>query len=326
MRWTNALSCLWLFLVLAAVVVTGIAPRTGATERRTPAKQATFAAFANYVNLPSGKRGVADADGQVVEVAPYARIGAGSVVADELVLALLEPERVVSLSALGRKNAEEAHFFGKRATTEPMANLEGLLEQKLDLLFVHNMGTEAQLARARAAGMRIFNLGDMRGLATLIPNIQAVAAVLGVPERGERLAEKLMRRMRGVADTLKPAEKKRALYLVAYANKIYGGTRGTSYYDVLTSAGLIDVAADTFHDWPAYDPEQLLALDPELVVTQRGMAPSVCGIEGLQRLRACADGYRGFVEMSEGLMENAGPTMLEASEALFERVYGSRTP
>jgi hypothetical protein len=56
------------------------------------------------------------------------------------------------------------------------------------------------------------------------------------------------------------------------------------------------------------------------------MAASVCGIHGLEMLSACAEGHKGFVEMTEGTMESAGPAMLEASEALFARVYGSRAP
>jgi len=314
---------LWLFSILGAVALTGMSEVASPSERRAPERRSAFAASAHYVALPDGTRGLVDADGQVVPVAPYARIGSASVVADALLLALVEPERIASLSAYGRKSADEAHHYGARPATVPLADLEGLLEQKLDLLLVHDLGSEAQLARAREAGLRVFNLGEMRGLATLLPNIQAVSALLGVPERGERFAQKLARRMRGVADALPSAGRRRAIYASVFANKIYGGTSGTSYHDVLTHAGLIDAAADAYHDWPAYDPEQLLALDPELIVTQGGMGESLCRMHGLETLRACGDARKGVVEMPEGLMENPGPSMLDASEVLFERVYGS---
>ncbi len=324
MRWRSVLSGLWLFAVLSAVVGTGVTRVASNGERRTQTT-GVFAAGANYVTTPDGARGVADADGRATPIRPYARIGSSSMVADELLLSLVEPERIATLSEYGRKNAEDAHLYGARPTTAALSDIEGLLGQKLDLLLVHNIGSEAQLARVRDAGVVVFNLGEMRGLATLLPNIQAVSALLDVPERGERLAQKFMRRMTRVAAGLPEHERKRAIYLSAFNNNLYGGTRGTSYHDVLTQAGLIDAAARDHHDWPAYDPEILLALDPERVVTPAGMAASICRIHGLERLRACADEHRGVVEMPEGLMENPGLSMLEAVEVLFERVYGART-
>ena len=323
MRWSSALSGLWLFVVLAAVAVSGVTRVASKGERRGRTTS-VFAAGANYVTMSDGTQGVADADGRVVPIRRYARIGSSSMVADELLLSLVEPERITTLSEYGRKNAENSHLYGARPTTVALGAVEGLLAQKLDLLLVHNIGSEAQLARARDAGVAVFNLGEMRGLATLLPNIQAVSALLGAPERGERLARTFMRRMNRVAADLPESARKRGIYLSAFNHNLYGGTRGTSYHDVLTYAGLIDAAARDHHDWPAYDPELLFALDPERVVTAAGMADSICRIPGLERLRACADEHAGFVEMPEGLMENPGLSMLDAVEVLFEQVYGAR--
>jgi iron complex transport system substrate-binding protein len=187
----GVLSALWLLALLSAVALTGLARVDPGSKRRTPTQNAAQAASANYVTMSDGRQGVADADGHVVPVGAYSRIGSNSTVADDLVLALVEPERIVSLSDYGRKNAEEPHRWGKRPVTVELSNLEDLLAQKPDLLVVNHMGSEAQLARAREAGIVVFNLGEMRGLATLLPNIRAVSALLGVPERGERYAVKL---------------------------------------------------------------------------------------------------------------------------------------
>jgi len=69
----------------------------------------------------------------------------------------------------------------------------------------------------RDAGIQVFNLGEMRGLMTLLPNLLAVAVLLGDPERGERLADELQRRMAAVAADIPRTQRKRALYVSAYA-------------------------------------------------------------------------------------------------------------
>jgi iron complex transport system substrate-binding protein len=108
----------------------------------------------------------------------------------------------------------------------------------------------------------------------------------------------------------------------AYAGQLFGGTIGTSYHDVLQAAGLVDSAALHYRNWPHYDPEQLLQLDPEVIVAATTSAAQFCGISGLDHLRACAHGAAGVIGVDEALMSDPGLGMLDAAEALRARVYG----
>jgi iron complex transport system substrate-binding protein len=129
-----------------------------------------------------------------------------------------------------------------------------------------------------------------------------------------------------VAADLPRAERKRALYLAIYAGKLYGGTRGTSYHDVLTAAGLMDIAAERYSGWPQYDPEQLLQLDPPLIVTETGMGSQLCNDVWLRRLSVCTGSRSQLVEISNSLIGDPGLRMLDAAEALHDRVYAMRHP
>ena len=147
-----------------------------------------------------------------------------------------------------------------------------------------------------------------------------IGELLGDGERGRRYARTFRARLERVAAPLGNAPRRRALYLWALGGNLYGGTRGTNYHDVLTHAGLVDVAAERYSGWPQYRAEQIIALDPELVVTKEGLAEVVCGHPGLQQLAACRHPGR-VLTLPDGLIEEPGAAMLDAAELLFEKAY-----
>lgn len=260
-----------------------------------------------------------DAAGHPLPARRYQRIASASFHADRLLLALSEPERVIALSRSGRSRDPDAFLYGARAQLAAASDVEQLLALRVDLLVVNQLGSQSELARVRAAGIEVFDLGELRGLSNLEANICALASALGDRSRGERLYQRWSRRFRAVARDVAPAARKRALYVANYAGKLYGGTRGSSYHDVLEAAGLIDIAAERYRDWPNYDPEQLLALDPPLIVTEVGMGEQLCGNVWLRELSACKT--RAIVELPSQLIGNPGLGMLEAAETLHDMVY-----
>ena len=301
----------WLLLLLAAAVYLGSAA--------TPELEAP-------VHAARGDQPpLRDAVGHTPAQKHYKRIASSSGYADELLLALAEPERIVALSGQGYRSDLDAFRYGNRVLISGPGDLERLLSLRVDLLLITHFGGQADLARASEGGIEVFDLGDMRGLTTLEDNIRAVATLLGDPARGDRLWRSWSQQLRAIARDIPENERKGAMYVAIYANKIYGGTRGTSYYDVLTAAGLRDLAADKYRDWPQYDPEQLLSLDPPLIVTEGGMSAQLCNHTWLRTLRACARGetrqYQGIFEISRNLMGSAGLGILDAALELRELVY-----
>jgi iron complex transport system substrate-binding protein len=261
-----------------------------------------------------------DATGRSIPLRPYRRIASGSTLVDRLLLALAEPDRVVALTAHGARTSPWKHLYGRRARLESLDDLEAVLQLKTDLLIVNNGEDPGRVARLREVGVVVFDLGAMRGVQSLREQIPQVAALLGVPEAGEAYGETWMWRLRHVSAPLGDRPRRRAMYASIYGDRIFGGTAGSSYHDVLTYAGLVDIAAERFRNWPAYTSSDLLALAPELIVTKPGMRPLLCSQPGLDRLRACLD-PRGVVEIPSNLLDDPGPTMLEAAEQLFHQVY-----
>lgn len=323
MNRASMLRSAWLGTILVGIVAIALLRREAqaATHEYVPAMRG---AGVRLVTLRNGKQGLADAGGHVVPLADYRHIASGTTVADDLLLHLAEPERIAALTEYGKSTALEKQLYGDRPTLRSQHRIEQLKELGVDLLILNHLGAPAELARVREAGIEVFDLGEMRGLATLLPNMEAVAALLGDRERGVQLAERLKRRMHAVGSHIPKAQRKRALYVSAYGGQLFTGATRSSYNDVIEAAGLIDAAEGKFRDYAQVDPEQLLELDPDFVITQVTSRPTLCRISGLDRLRACANGAQGVLGVDDALIGDPGLGMLEAAERVHDLAYGQR--
>ena len=150
-----------------------------------------------------------------------------------------------------------------------------------------------------------------------------IAALLGDQARGERWAVAFARRLAGVSAHL-PAglTRRRACYVSAFGDELYGGTLGTSFNDVLTAAGLIDVAAERLRDWPKLSIEILIAIDPDTLVLNRGGAAAIRRLPGADALRALRS-PGGVLELDPALLQDPTLGILDAAEALVALAYPS---
>ncbi len=272
-----------------------------------------------------GPRSIVDATGVEVEVRSYRRILSGSHVADHLVVSLCERERILAVSGNGFPGAVDPAKFAGIPVFDRLSDVEALIELGPDLVVVNNFVSEGAVAQLRGAGLEVFDLGEMHGLDSFLEDARAVAAVIGAPERGERFASSFRARMRSVAADVPESARPLGMYLGPMGDFFYGGARETSYHDVLVHAGLRDAAA-AHVGWPSFTTEQILELDPEVLLTSSGNGAVICGRPGFERLRVCR-GEGRIVELPQELLVDPGAPMLEAAEALRREVHGEpRSP
>ena len=85
------------------------------------------------------------------------------------------------------------------------------------------------------------------------------------------------------------------------------------------------MAAERYRDWPQYRAEEVVALDPDLVVTKDGMAAAVCAHPGLARSVPAGTPGR-ILTLPGGLLDDPGVAMLDAAELLFAKAYPDLVP
>jgi iron complex transport system substrate-binding protein len=275
------------------------------------------------ISLPNGEHGVRDASGVVAPLRPYRRIASASLVSDSVLWELCEPERLVAVT---RKTKESTHFgyrHRQRAGIASAQDLEAILALHPDLLFTNRFGDPRYAAELRARGVVVFDLGEMLGLESLLPDITIIGRLVGADERAARLRTELLERLQAVAADIPRGARPRGLYLSAYGKQLFGGAAATSYHDVLEYGGVDDVAAPRYRGWPALDAERVLSLDPEVLVTKRGMAKEVCRAPGLGLLRPCR-GQGRIAELDNDLVDDPSLPILELAESLRTQIHGPR--
>lgn len=294
-------------LLLASAVLMG-ALLTGAISKRIPSTDGGLGAS------------VEDATGARIAVRDYSRIVSTSTIADQVLVELIDARRLLAVSGHTLRTQPSATYRDKIGV-ERARDIETIIELRPDIVFINNFVDRRHVERFKDAGLNVFDLGPMRGVETLLPNIRQLAAVLGVPGRGERLIEELETELAAVSADIGEEERQPALYVGLHGDRLYGGTVGTSFHDVLVGGGLIDIAAKAgFQGWPAYTNEQILSLDPPWIITNPQSEETLCRHPGFEALSACAKGQVRSV--ATDLLTDPGLGIVDAARAARNAVYG----
>jgi len=277
-------------------VATAVAPEEGATEMQ-------------------------DARGLVVPIRSYSRIVSLNPVADHLLLELVEPERLLAVTDYTLKGHRNAWKFGDRPGVGRAEDMEKIVALAPDLILISRFSDESFMARLREQGIQVFDLGDVRGLSTMMDNIAAIGALLEERERAASLMALIERRTADLEGAIQQQERPWGLYLSVAGDDFLGGSKGSNYADLLRLGGVRDLAEkEGYAFFPRYNSEELIEMAPELLVTQRGMGPVVCGHSVLRSLPACGPGGR-VIELGAEESWDSGLGILDEAARLQRKVF-----
>lgn len=265
--------------------------------------------------LPS----IRDARGRLVPIRDYSRIVAASLVSAEIVDAIVERERIAAFLSYAQLLPESGFQYRDKPGVESVGDVESILLMNPDIVFFNAHVDEATIARLEERRIAVFDLGPMVGVESYLQNTVTIATLLGLEERLERFVDGFERRLSRVRcnEQRPPAQ---AIVVTSVSGAYFGGTRGTSYADVMKYAGVEDAAAADFSGWPQYSPEMLLAMQPEWILTTENGVSSICSTATLRHLSACSKNQ--VVEIPSGYLNSVGSGILRAAELVHDAVYG----
>jgi iron complex transport system substrate-binding protein len=273
---------------------------------------------------PAQATELVDARGQTVPTGEYQRIVSLNIVADPMLLSLVEPTRIMAVSKYGRDQHPDGFRFDGRPSVAGADDLETVLSLKPDLVIASNFTDEAFRTRLRESNIQVFDLGDMRGVRTTLLNIRTLGQLLQQPERAARLEADYRMRLTALGAAIPAEEKVPGMYLSIFGDSMFGGTVGTSYADMLQLAGVHDLAAEHgYVEWPRFSPEQLLAIDPPMVITQAGMGTMLCRHSSLRQLACCQEGGR-VIEVPGRYHSDPGLGLIRAAHTVQQMVHPDR--
>jgi iron complex transport system substrate-binding protein len=170
-------------------------------------------------------------------------------------LVLLAPEDAVALSPLATDPSLSVVAAMARGMPWVRANAEAVLLLRPDLVLAGPYGAATTLATLERHGLRVERTGLPQSFAAIRAETRRMAAVLGVPARGEAL----LADMDATLAAIPPRPPIRALYLEARGYTVGPGSLEDA---VLRAAGFFDVGAGGRPGLEAIvaDPPQLLVV------------------------------------------------------------------
>lgn len=200
------------------------------------------------------------------------RIVSATLATDEILLALVEPSRLLAVTYLAVD--ETISNVPQAAAGVPHtvhADAEQLLALQPDLIFVASYLRPEVVRILQDAALPVFTFQEFESIAAIQGNIRLVAQAVGEETRGEAVVAEMNARLQAVAEPLRGIKARpRALYWEARG--LTAGAR-TSIDDIIAHAGGDNVAASLgLTGMATLSVEQVLALNPEVIFTG-GKAP-----------------------------------------------------
>jgi len=135
---------------------------------------------------------------------PPRRVASFNVCADQLVIALADPDQIVALSPNARDPA--ISVVAEKAAGYPLLGrtAESMVPLKPDLVLVGPWDRPLTQRMLHVLGFRIVNVPLINDLTTGIAQIREIAKLLGHPERGEALIAEIEAARRRLAEAPRP--------------------------------------------------------------------------------------------------------------------------
>ncbi|MEV6279794.1 ABC transporter substrate-binding protein [Nocardia sp. NPDC051832] len=181
----------------------------------------------------------------------------------------------------------------------------------------------------RAAGVTVVYSDPQRSMAGVVPQIEAVAAALGVPDRGQALAKRTRDEIAAAEATVPQRDKPLSiafLYLRSSAITMLAGP-GSGADALIASLGATDAgtAAGLKEPFTTITSEAMISAAPDVLLVMNDGLKSIGGVDGLLKVPGIAQTPAGrnkrVVEMSDAVLLAFGPNTGRVIAALNKAVY-----
>jgi iron complex transport system substrate-binding protein len=243
------------------------------------------------------------------------RIVSVTLATDEILLALVEPTRLLGVTYLAAD--ERISNMTREAAAVPhkvRADPEQIISLQPDLVFVASYLRGEFIRLLQAAGLVLFQFQEYDSIAEVEQNIRLIGQVVGEEARAEALVAAMQGRLETLEERLRPVgTRPRVLYWGSHG---YTAGRMTSIDDLLTYAGGENLAATYGLIGSAnLSAEQVLGMNPQVIVSgsfdqdgQRGIPaallhPALQQTDAVQQGRVYTIPSRYLVTVSQFIVD-----------------------
>ncbi|MCP3669530.1 MAG: ABC transporter substrate-binding protein [Gammaproteobacteria bacterium] len=252
---------------------------------------------------------------QTISAAKPQRIVSINLCTDQLLLMLVAPERIASISSLALD--PHSSYMAEAASGHQInhGKTEELLPLKPDLVLASGFAARPAVKLMRHLGYKVEVLPMTTDIAGIRKNIRQLALLVGEESRGEQLIQQMDKKITAVTRRLSNSGPK----AIFYQPRGYTSGSNTLQDEVMRLAGWHNVATDIgVSGYSSIGLEELLMAQPEQIFTS-SYAPGTSSMAQRQLQHPVIRRLtreRPMVEVSYRLWICDGPMIADAVEAL----------
>jgi len=254
---------------IAAISVAAVAVAGGAATRHRTNPEEKGGYGETHIAGGAFPKVLVNASSRQILSQPPTRIASLTVAGDEILTALVAPDRLVAVSRFADDPSISlaASRAPKRAARIRGVDPEGIIALEPDVVFVAHYTLDYAVRLLVGAGIPVVRFRNVRSYADVAENVELAARATGDDERGRELVQEMYRRLERVRSRVANLRRPRVLF---YSPTNYTSGKDTLIDDMIRRAGGINAAAAfglVGSDSVTLD--VLLALDPDVIVVPR---------------------------------------------------------
>lgn len=299
-------------LAVGPVLTAGLAgAQTGIDTQQTAAASSHACEFPLTVEDNTGQQVTIDKEPQeVVALLPSVAQQIWAMDAEEKVVGM--PVREWTSYLEGSQNKTHVLEFDDSVGLS-VPDTEVIVDLDPDIVLAPNEVPEDSIAELREAGETVYYYERPSNLDGLTELLDRTGRLLGECNGADEAVAEMNETIDFVESAVADEERPRVFYDSGYATTVTGGSL---QHELLTTAGLENVAAE--FDSIQFDPEQVVAADPEWVITTEG--GQLSDISGYNQTTALQEDQ--IVTVDANLFSQRGPRYADVIENLAETFHG----
>ena len=252
------------------------------------------------------------------------RIVSYSISTDEILMALVEPERIAALSRLvDDPGVSSIVKEAKKVPNRVKGNsMEGVLAFKPDLVIIPDFHPPEMLQSARELGLKVYIYKTPSDIKGVKRSIRQIADLTGEKEKGEAVVAKMEERIKRVQQRLAgipQAQRKRVIQLRS-EGAFYAPDN--SFDDVCRYAGVSDATLELkYPSAMEITQEKVVELDPDIIFVPDWDYDGKHNPDGEKRKILNNPSYRGMKAVQQGKVYTiSGALVLTVSQYIADAV------
>ena len=252
------------------------------------------------------------------------RIVSYSISTDEILIALVKPERIVALSRLvDDPGVSSIVKEAKQVPGRVQGNsMEGVLAFKPDLVIIPDFHPPEMLQSARELGLKVYIYKTPSDIKGVKRSIRQIAALTGEKEKGEAVIAKMEERIQQVQQRLAviPVSQRKRVIQLRSEGAFYAPDN--SFGDVCRHAGVSDATLELkYPSAMEITQEKVVELNPDIIFVPDWDYDGKHNPDGEKRKILNNPSYRGMKAVQQGKVYTiSGALVLTVSQYIADAV------